>query len=103
MFGLYAGSDIKNADGSVVVSKGTLIEKAVTGEDGKAVFTADLPIGFSYDVKEIQAPEGYVRNQTDVYSFTFSYTNDSEEKVTFTHTFTNETSQCSDPAAEKRR
>ena len=87
VFGLYVGSDIKNADGSVVVSKGTLIEKAVTG---KAVFTADLPIGFSYDVKEIQAPEGYVRNQADVYSFTFSYTNDSEEKVTFTHTFTNE-------------
>lgn len=90
VFGLYAGSEIKNADGSVVVSKGTLIEKAVTGEDGKAVFTADLPIGFSYDVKEIQAPDGYVRNQEDVYSFTFSYTNDSEAKVTFTHTFTNE-------------
>lgn len=90
MFGLYAGSDIINADGNVVVSKGTLIEKAVTGEDGKAVFTADLPIGFSYEVKEIQAPEGYVRNQEDIYSFTFSYTNDSEEKVTFTHTFTNE-------------
>ena len=90
VFGLYAGSDIKNADGSVVVSKGTLIEKAVTGEDGKAVFTADLPIGFSFDVKEIQAPEGYVRNQEDVYSFTFSYTNDSEAKVTFTHTFVNE-------------
>ena len=90
MFGLYAGSDINNADGSVVVSKGTLIEKAVTGEDGKAVFTADLPIGFSFDVKEIQAPEGYVRNQEDVYSFTFSYTNDSEAKVTFTHTFVNE-------------
>ena len=62
----------------------------MTGEDGKAVFTADLPIGFSYDVKEIQAPEGYVRNQGDVYSFTFSYTNDSEAKVTFTHTFVNE-------------
>ncbi len=38
VFGLYAGSDIKNADGKVVVSKGTLIGKAVTGEDGKAVF-----------------------------------------------------------------
>lgn len=90
VFGLYVGSNITNADGNVVVSKGTLIEKAVTGEDGKAVFTADLPIGFSYDVKEIQAPDGYVRNQEDVYSFTFSYTNDSEAKVTFTHTFTNE-------------
>ena len=90
VFGLYAGSNITNADGNIVVSKGTLIEKAVTGEDGKAVFTADLPIGFSYDVKEIQAPDGYVRNQEDVYSFTFSYTNDSEAKVTFTHTFINE-------------
>lgn len=39
VFGLYAGSDITNADGVVVVSKGTLIGKAVTGEDGKAVFT----------------------------------------------------------------
>lgn len=90
VFGLYAGIDITNADGNVVVSKGTLIEKAVAGEDGKAVFTADLPIGFSYDVKEIQAPDGYMRNQEDVYSFTFSYTNDSEAKVTFTHTFINE-------------
>lgn len=90
VFGLYAGRDITNADGNIVVSKGTLIEKAVTGEDGKAVFTADLPIGFSYDVKEIQAPDGYLRNQEDVYSFTFSYTNDSEAKVTFTHTFINE-------------
>ena len=42
VFGLYAGSDITNADGNIVISKGTLIEKAVTGEDGKAVFTADL-------------------------------------------------------------
>ena len=103
VFGLYAGSDIKNADGSVVVSKGTLIEKAVTGEDGKAVFTADLPIGFSFDVKEIQAPEGYVRNQEDVYSFTFSYTNDSEAKVTFTHTFVNERVNATITPAEKRR
>lgn len=90
VFGLYAGCDITNADGVVVVSKGMLIGRAVTGEDGKAVFTADLPIGFSYTVKEIQAPEGYVRNQEDIYSFTFSYTNDSEAKVTFTHSFTNE-------------
>lgn len=90
IFGLYAGSDILNADGEAVVSKGTLIGKAVTGEDGKAVFTADLPIGFRYEVKEIQAPSGYVRNTEDVYSFTFEYTNDNEAKVGFTHTFSNE-------------
>ena len=71
---MYAGSDITDADGTVVVKKGTLIEKATTGADGKAAFTADLPIGFSYVVKEEQAPQGYLRNSKDVYTFKFSYT-----------------------------
>ena len=39
IFGLYAGNDIVNADGIVVVKKGSLIEKAFTGEDGTAIFT----------------------------------------------------------------
>ena len=90
IFGLYAASDITNADGAVVVKKGTLIQKATTGADGTAKFTADLPLGFSYDVKEVQAPEGYVRNTEDVYTFAFSYTNDKEAKQTFKHTFKNE-------------
>lgn len=89
-FGLYAGSDITSYDGKVVVKKGTLIEKAVTGESGTATFAADLPIGFGYEVKEEQAPEGYMRNTKEVYSFTFSYTNDSEAVVSFAHTFVNE-------------
>lgn len=90
IFGLYSASDITNADGAVVVKKGTLIQKATTGADGTAKFTADLPLGFSYDVKEVQAPEGYVRNTEDVYTFAFSYTNDKEAKQTFKHTFKNE-------------
>ena len=90
VFAMYAGSDITDADGNVVVKKGTLIEKATTGADGKAAFTADLPIGFSYVVKEEQAPQGYLRNSKDVYTFKFSYTSDSEPKVSFTHTFVNE-------------
>ena len=90
VFAMYAGSDITDADGTVVVKKGTLIEKATTGADGKAAFTADLPIGFSYVVKEEQAPQGYLRNSKDVYTFKFSYTSDSEPKVSFTHTFVNE-------------
>ncbi len=65
-------------DGTVVVKKGTLIEKATTGTDGKAKFSADLPLGFSYEVKEEQAPTGYVRNTEDVYQFAFLYTNDKE-------------------------
>ena len=90
VFALHAGSDIANADGNVVVKKGTLIEKLTTGADGKAAFNADLPIGFSYVVKEEQAPQGYLRNSKDVYTFKFSYTSDSEPKVSFTHTFVNE-------------
>ena len=90
VFAMYAGSDITDADGTVVVKKGTLIEKATTGADGKAAFTADLPIGFSYVVKEEQAPQGYLKNSKDVYTFKFSYTSDSEPKVSFTHTFVNE-------------
>ena len=90
IFGLYAASDITNADGTVVVKKGTLIQKVTTGADGTAKFTADLPLGFSYDVKEVQAPEGYVRNTEDVYTFALSYTNDKEAKQTFKHTFKNE-------------
>ena len=90
IFALYAADDIKNSDGVVVVKKGTLIEKVTTGEDGKAKFTADLPINHSYSVKEDQAPEGYVRNTEDVYTFKFSYTNDKEATVSFAHTFSND-------------
>ena len=90
IFALYASDDIRNADGTVVVKKGTLIEKATTGADGTAKFTADLPIGYSYSVKEDQAPEGYVRNTEDVYTFKFSYTNDKEATVSFAHTFSND-------------
>lgn len=90
IFALYASDDIRNADGTVVVKKETLIEKATTGADGTAKFTADLPIGYSYSVKEDQAPEGYVRNTEDVYTFKFSYTNDKEATVSFAHTFSND-------------
>ena len=90
IFALYASDDIRNADGSVVVKKRTLIEKVTTGADGTAKFTADLPIGYSYSVKEDQAPEGYVRNTEDVYTFKFSYTNDKEATVSFAHTFSND-------------
>ncbi len=90
IFGLYAAENITNADGNVVVSKGALIDKATTDSDSNAAFSADLPIGFGYEIKEIQAPEGYLRNTEDVYSFRFDYTNDKEAKVTFSHIFANE-------------
>ncbi|WP_330577301.1 SpaA isopeptide-forming pilin-related protein [Blautia sp. LMAG:36] len=88
IYGLYAAEDIK-VDGKTVVPKGTLIEKATTGADGKASYKAELPINYSYSIREIQAPELYLRNSEDTYTFTFKFTNDKEEKVNFSHTFTN--------------
>ena len=88
IYGLYAAEDIK-VDGKTVVSKGTLIEKATTGADGKTSYKAELPINYSYSIREIQAPELYLRNSEDTYIFTFKFTNDKEEKVNFSHTFTN--------------
>ena len=77
-------------NGKVVVKKDDKIEVITTGEDGTAVFTADLPINYGYYVKEVQAPDNYYRNSEDVYAFRFDYTNQNEAEVQFTHTFANE-------------
>ena len=90
IYGLYAAEDIADVSGNVVVRKDTLIEKATTGNDGSAVYQADLPINHSYYVKELQAPVNYFRNSEDVFSFRFQYTNDKQASVAFTHTFENE-------------
>ena len=54
VFGLFAKEDIVNKDGKVIVKADTQIERTVTGKDGKAAFTSDLPLG-QYYVKEIEA------------------------------------------------
>lgn len=90
VFGLYAGNDIKNSSGTVILKKDSLIEKAATEENGKASFQADLPLGYSYYIKELKAPRNYYRNQTDSYTFRFTYSDDQHEKQTFSHTFSND-------------
>ncbi len=63
--GLYAGEDIKDKQGNIVIAKDTLIEKAKTDQNGKAKYTIDLPLG-KYYIKEIEAPEGYNLSQEKV-------------------------------------
>lgn len=87
---LYAGNDIKNYDGSVIVTKGTALQTVTTGEDGNAVFTVDLPIANSYYVSETQAPYGYIRNSEDVYSFNFNNMSETTASASFSHTFVND-------------
>ncbi|MCI6767635.1 MAG: SpaA isopeptide-forming pilin-related protein [Porcincola intestinalis] len=90
IYGLYAGEAIKNVNGDVIVAKDVLIQRATTGADGKAAFAADLPLNVSYYVKELQAPKKYVRNETDVFTFTANYTQETEAVIEFTYTFKNE-------------
>lgn len=90
IYGLYAGNDILDYAGNVIVTKDTLIEQVTTESDGNAAYQSDLPIGNSYYIKELQAPDNYYINSDEVYSFTFSYTNDREAAIVFAHTFENE-------------
>ena len=90
IYGLYAAETINSADGDALVQKDTQIEKATTGADGIAVFNVDLPLNVSYYVKELQAPKKYVRNETDVFTFTASYTADTEPEIEFSFTCENE-------------
>lgn len=57
-FGLYAGEDILDKDGKVIVKKDELIEALITGKSGIITYSLDLPYGEFY-IKEITAPEGY--------------------------------------------
>ena len=87
---LYAGNDIKNYAGQVIVTKGTALETVTTGEDGKASYSVDLPISNGYYIQETQAPYAYIRNSKDVYSFNFNVLPETQAKATFSHTFNND-------------
>ena len=58
-FGLYAAEEITAADGSVIPADG-LIDTVYCGENGKAVFKADIPVGVKFYVKEISSDGRYM-------------------------------------------
>jgi uncharacterized surface anchored protein/protocatechuate 3,4-dioxygenase beta subunit len=77
--GLYDTEDNAKLGGSTV-GEGGLIDKVVTGDDGKAVFDnllfGDSPV--TYYVREIEQPEGYDLNE-EVYPVTVAYDKDITE------------------------
>ena len=87
---IYAGNDIKNYQGTVIVNKGTALQTVTTGSNGTATYSVDLPINNNYYVSETKAPANYVRNSNDVYNFKFDYLSENTAKATFTHTFAND-------------
>lgn len=83
-YGIYAKEDILSVTGEVLVDADDLVDSAVTDENGKAKFEADLPLGMYY-VKEVESPAGYLLDE-NVYEVDFSYT----EEMAATPTVTKE-------------
>ena len=86
-FGLYAAKDIVNADGKVIVSKDTLLEKSVSDSNGLIQFVKDYPLG-SYYAKEIKAPAGYASSD-EVIDFTAAYQGQNVKSVKLSAEFLN--------------
>ena len=89
VFGLYADSDITDLDGNLLVASGSQIEQVVSDRNGNACFQSDIPIGFQYSVREIQAPENYYQSD-EVFTFTYEYKDDETYRYTFEQEFRNE-------------
>ena len=87
-FGLYNKEAIK-INGRTVLDKDTLIQSSTSNRDGIAEFTADIPINYTYYIREIQAPEKYYRSE-ETYEFTYTYKNDQTYEYVFSHGFQNE-------------
>ena len=88
IFGLFAEEDVKTANGTILISKGQLIEKTVSNEEGTVTFGSDLPFG-SYKVEELIAPKGYVCSK-ESYSFIFEASEEGFPLQEFSDTFVNE-------------
>ena len=68
---------------------GTVIEEKATDKDGKLTFAADLPVGFSYSVKETVPAPGFA-TVSEAQEFTFTYEDSQKETVTYELTFEDE-------------
>ncbi len=81
-FGLYAAEDMTALDGTKIPKDG-LITSAYCDENGKITFDCDLPIGYSFYVKEMETDEHYVLSSTK-YSFDTTYQGQDVEVISIT-------------------
>ena len=86
IFGLFAAEDIVSSSGKVLIEKDTIIELKTTDESGWIHFIADLPISAKYYLKELYAPNGYVR-EAETQEFTFEYQGDNTTQAVYEFTF----------------
>ena len=88
VFGLYAAEDIENASGEVIIEAGTLLETAVSDENGRIAFKKDYPFAV-YEAKELAAPKGYV-SSGEVITFETEYQGQNEAVAEYSSEFLNE-------------
>ena len=79
-YGVYCVEDICSVDGDVIAEANCLVDTAVTDEEGKAVFDADLPLGMYY-MKEIETVPGYLLDENE-YEGDFTYKEPLEAVIT---------------------
>lgn len=70
-FGLFAAEDLTAADGSVIPKDG-LLEIVNCDENGKAMFTTDVPVGAKLYVKELSTDSHYILSD-EKYPVVFEY------------------------------
>lgn len=81
-FGLFAAEDLTSADGSVIPEDG-LMEIVSCDENGKAVFTTDVPMGAKLYVKEIATNGQYILSD-EKYPVNFEYAGQDTATVSIT-------------------
>ena len=95
-FGLYAKEDIygytearpmSNEDEPLIEAE-TLIEKAVSDENGNVTFKTDLPLSL-FEIRELKAPIGYASND-EVYEVDATYQGQDIETIKITYEVLNE-------------
>lgn len=89
VFALCNKEDIVNENGDVILKADTVIEEQATDKEGKLTFTADLPIGYTYYVKETSPAPGFATTD-QVQEFTFEYDGADKETLSYEFTFEDE-------------
>ena len=74
VFGIYAGHDIKNYEGEVVINTGDLIQSIEVNDNTTVEETLNLPEG-EYYYQEILASKSYTKDENK-YKFTIDYSED---------------------------
>ena len=86
-FVLYTKNDIVNNKGKVLLKAGSVVEKAISDNDGNVVFSDQLPNGV-YLLEEETAPVGYVK-QNGTYEIDASYNAKEGEVLKLKNTVSN--------------